>query len=233
MTIVLSGELRLEPFPEDPSRSIASEFGGSVPHLLESYFRGGGLVPDSPQNANIPTSGTISMENFYGSQAVTVVEVFTSEFIRSNVGGNISRYWGWMTPDYESTPVAIRTGFGAASTGVVYGQTVRAITTATLGVGSNTTQLANFDTFRVGINSHVAEAGVNFSSVSVDFGSNTGQRTLIPEVANPGDAESFRLETGFDVNGAPVTDLYWDLVAASPLFHGWVNGSLINYTFAP
>lgn len=47
--------------------TIATEFGGTVPHSLSEYYRGGGLVPNSPTNAAIPTSGTISMGNFYGS----------------------------------------------------------------------------------------------------------------------------------------------------------------------
>jgi hypothetical protein len=47
--------------------TIATEFGGTVPHSLSEYYRGGGLVPNAPQNAAIPTSGTISMGNFYGS----------------------------------------------------------------------------------------------------------------------------------------------------------------------
>jgi hypothetical protein len=47
--------------------TIAGEFGGSVPHSLSEYYRGGGLVPNTPTNAAIPTSGTISMGNFYGS----------------------------------------------------------------------------------------------------------------------------------------------------------------------
>ena len=47
--------------------TIATEFGGSVPHSLSEYYRGGGLVPNTPTNSAIPTSGTISMGNFYGS----------------------------------------------------------------------------------------------------------------------------------------------------------------------
>ena len=47
--------------------TIATEFGGTVPHSLSEYYRGGGLVPNTPTNAAIPTSGTISMGNFYGS----------------------------------------------------------------------------------------------------------------------------------------------------------------------
>ena len=48
-------------------QTIATEFGGTVPHALDEYYRGGGLVPNTPTNAAIPTSGTIAMDNFYGS----------------------------------------------------------------------------------------------------------------------------------------------------------------------
>ena len=47
--------------------TIATEFGGTVPHSLNEYYRGGGLVPNTPGNAAIPTSGQIAMGNFYGS----------------------------------------------------------------------------------------------------------------------------------------------------------------------
>ncbi len=47
--------------------TIATEFGGTVPHSLSEYYRGGGLVPNTPGNAAIPTSGQIAMGNFYGS----------------------------------------------------------------------------------------------------------------------------------------------------------------------
>jgi len=47
--------------------TIATEFGGTVPHSLSEYYRGGGLVPNTPGNSAIPTSGQIAMGNFYGS----------------------------------------------------------------------------------------------------------------------------------------------------------------------
>jgi len=55
------------PGPAISMTTIATEFGGTVPHSLSEYYRGGGLVPNSPTNAAIPTSGPISMGNFYGS----------------------------------------------------------------------------------------------------------------------------------------------------------------------
>ena len=46
---------------------IQTEFGGTNPISLSEYYRGGGLVPDSALNAAIPTSGAISVSDFYGS----------------------------------------------------------------------------------------------------------------------------------------------------------------------
>lgn len=56
--------------------TIAGEFGGTVPHSLSEYYRGGGLVPNTPTNAAIPTSGTISMGSFYGSANRSIVSLF-------------------------------------------------------------------------------------------------------------------------------------------------------------
>lgn len=47
--------------------TIVAEFGGTAPHSLSEYYRGGGLVPNTPVNSAIPTSGQIAMGNFYGS----------------------------------------------------------------------------------------------------------------------------------------------------------------------
>jgi hypothetical protein len=47
--------------------NIQTEFGGTNPISLSEYYRNGGLVPNAAQNASIPTSGAISIGNFYGS----------------------------------------------------------------------------------------------------------------------------------------------------------------------
>lgn len=48
-------------------QTIVNEFGGTAPHSLSEYYRGGGLVPNAPVNSAIPTSGTIALNNFYGA----------------------------------------------------------------------------------------------------------------------------------------------------------------------
>ncbi len=51
--------------------NIQSEFGGSNPISINEYYRGGANVPNSTANNNIPTSGTISLSNFYGGVSAT------------------------------------------------------------------------------------------------------------------------------------------------------------------
>ena len=47
------------------NRSISAEFGGSTPHALSEYYRGGSEVPNSSANNDVPTSGTIKFSDFY------------------------------------------------------------------------------------------------------------------------------------------------------------------------
>lgn len=53
--------------------NIRAEFGGGYPIQLSQYYRGGGLVPNIGANSNVPTSGAISLSNFYGATAVDLV----------------------------------------------------------------------------------------------------------------------------------------------------------------
>jgi hypothetical protein len=59
MPIPGSGQVSLQ--------DIETEFGGTHPIGLSEYYRGGGYVPNLPQNSRIPTAGTISNSDFYGS----------------------------------------------------------------------------------------------------------------------------------------------------------------------
>lgn len=76
MAVKTSGPLSIQ--------DIVNEFGGTAPHSLSEYYRGGGLVPESPVNSNVPTSGEISLEDFYGSTNVLAV---TYEIIGGGGGG--------------------------------------------------------------------------------------------------------------------------------------------------
>lgn len=64
MTLPTSGPLSLA--------DIQTEFGGSNPISLSEYYAGGGLVPSGTTGTYgaVPSSGTISIRNFYGTSAV-------------------------------------------------------------------------------------------------------------------------------------------------------------------
>lgn len=67
MTLPVSGPLSLQ--------DIANEFGGTHPVSLSQYYAGGGLVPAGTTGINgpVPSSGPISIWNFYGvSHALTI-----------------------------------------------------------------------------------------------------------------------------------------------------------------
>lgn len=63
---------------------IVTEFGGTAPHGISEYYRGGGNVPDSATNNAIPTSGQIALGNFYGSANVVNVNL--------TIGSNTNNY---------------------------------------------------------------------------------------------------------------------------------------------
>lgn len=57
--------------------TIAGEYGGSTPHSLSEYYRGGGLVPVVSTTASIPSSGTIDFQDFQNtSNTLPVDNVF-------------------------------------------------------------------------------------------------------------------------------------------------------------
>jgi hypothetical protein len=67
MAIKSSGPLGLD-------ADIANEFGGGRPHSLSEYYRGGGLVPPAASaNPGVPTSGQISISDFYGARNATII----------------------------------------------------------------------------------------------------------------------------------------------------------------
>ena len=84
MAIPTSGSIALT--------ALQTEFGGSNPIGINEYYRGGGLVPNSSVNNNIPTSGAISLSNFYGGQnrntiSITISSNTNNYNLFSNLGG--------------------------------------------------------------------------------------------------------------------------------------------------
>ncbi len=65
----------LPTFPNPISlQDLQDNFGGTNPISMNEYYRRGNFVADITNNSLVPTSGTISLENFYGSTSkITVV----------------------------------------------------------------------------------------------------------------------------------------------------------------
>tara|TARA_Y200000002_G_scaffold12099_2_gene9886 strand:+ start:1728 stop:2342 length:615 start_codon:yes stop_codon:yes gene_type:complete len=89
---------------------IAGEFGAvnGTPHSLSEYYRGGGAVPDSAANSNIPTSGTIQFSNFYGGANITVLGQITVNSLGTTTfssGKNTQTTVGVCSRQAHQTPV--------------------------------------------------------------------------------------------------------------------------------
>lgn len=98
MTLPSSGPLSLN--------DIQTEFGGSNPISLSEYYAGGAYVPagTSGTYGAVPSSGTISIQNFYGT---------------SNIVLNFDDAYPDMTSYFQSTPVYQIYGAGG-NIGTVY-----------------------------------------------------------------------------------------------------------------
>lgn len=63
---------------------LQTEFGGTPPTEMEEYYRGL-EVPDALENQNVPTSGTIKLSDFYGSQNITYLLSLSFDTTPTNV----------------------------------------------------------------------------------------------------------------------------------------------------
>lgn len=105
MTLQSSGAISLS--------NIAAEMGGSTPHSLSEYYRGGGLTPNHGNTSNIPTSGQISFSQFYGANATAPGNTSNAHSINLGTSGltdgyNAATSLGSMSNNPQST--ALTTG---------------------------------------------------------------------------------------------------------------------------
>ena len=80
MALPTSGPLSLS--------DIQTEFGGSNPISLSEYYAGGAYVPAGTTGTNgpVPSSGTISISNFYGTSNIPALSVFAGSVLGTNNG---------------------------------------------------------------------------------------------------------------------------------------------------
>jgi len=92
---------------------IQTEFGGSNPIGLNEYYAGGGLVPagTSGTYGAVPSSGTISVQNFYGTQSLIPRGVIATGRITGFSISNVIQY-------ISMSSTGNSTSFGTLATGV-------------------------------------------------------------------------------------------------------------------
>jgi len=85
---------------------LQDEFGGSNPISLSEYYRNGGLVPGN--NTNVPTSGAISLSNFYN--AVNEIAATMSNSTNQSASSFFGSNWGSSVPKVLTIPAGITVG---------------------------------------------------------------------------------------------------------------------------
>jgi len=97
---------------------IQTEFGGANPISLSEYYRNGGLVTGN--NTNVPTSGIISLSNFYGAVKLFQFTISTSYTTTQDLR-SLALAAGWNGVDPVVTTIAsgviIRGASGAGAGG--------------------------------------------------------------------------------------------------------------------
>lgn len=125
MALAGSGEISIA--GSTSGRSVALEFGrGATSTLsLSQLYRGGGIVPNTTANNNIPTSGAISLSNFYNAvNRVTASVTYNSSqanvnFTSSNVPGYVSGATDVTV--YINSPVSISAASGSSAAAFTVG----------------------------------------------------------------------------------------------------------------
>jgi hypothetical protein len=73
---------------------IQTEFGGSNPISLSEYYKNGSFVTASDNAPNVPTSGTIEFDDFWGASKVTIPPFIEVQAVGGGGGGGSNRGGG-------------------------------------------------------------------------------------------------------------------------------------------
>lgn len=174
---------------------IQTEFGGTNPIDLSEYYRGGGLVPNTALNAAIPTSGVISVSDFYGSANLLALN-FATHGTGTN-GASVSIGTARSTrmvhlSGYATNGIAVSSGTiggvtatvintGGLSSNGQLGNTWQAYakvptgTTATVSMNTAVTYyVATFDTVNSGASATTSQTGSGLTMTATLTAANPG-----------------------------------------------------------
>jgi len=111
---------------------LATEFGGTAPHSMSEYYRDAGLVPGN--NSGVPTSGAISLTDFYGSVAALVLEVSSNTTAYNVLTAAVAAGYNAST---DTLPIIVNVAAGVTVSGT--SSSVAGITTGALNANSDVT----------------------------------------------------------------------------------------------
>lgn len=122
---------------------------------MSEYYRGGSYVPDTTVNAGVPTSGTISLSDFYGASQIYSVDYslgYGSSVVNS--GGVNFFHYGYangatFTPPPSNMGTLTPTLFNGITIKGMYDTLVNTLKFRTLELLGNHAGTIPFDTFTI------------------------------------------------------------------------------------
>lgn len=127
MALPDSGEIKLS--------QLATNFGGSAPHSLKEYYRGGGSVSDNAANTTIPQSGEVSLKDFYSSAGTQTRDIrvwMAYQFSPYDTSG-----FGVTSQSSTAAPSTISNGANAVAWQPVFHAGTGFITSASITISQN------------------------------------------------------------------------------------------------
>tara|TARA_R100000278_G_scaffold116653_1_gene96155 strand:- start:419 stop:1156 length:738 start_codon:yes stop_codon:yes gene_type:complete len=127
MALPDSGEIKLS--------QLATQFGGSAPHSLKEYYRGGGSVSDNASNASVPQSGEVSLKDFYSSAGTQTRDIrvwMAYQFSPFDTSG-----FGVTSQSSTAAPSTISNGANAVAWQPVFHAGTGFITSASITISQN------------------------------------------------------------------------------------------------
>lgn len=129
------------PIPDTGTVSLAdiqTEFGGSNPISMGEYYKGGGIVQNNAANTDIPSSGTIDINDFRGGGGVANRDVRVRMSYLFNENG-----YGLTTQSSTGSPSSISPSANAIAWQPVFHAGTGFITSASINIGQNEDTAAN------------------------------------------------------------------------------------------
>lgn len=140
---------------------IRTEYGGSNPFTITQYYRGGSLVYNCAANQYVPTSGKISIADFWTAANPIWVGVFSSGTSGTKTGYSLTDGYGSVSRVYGT--VTLNHLYYDSATGLTYFDT-----TAVNGVNRRLTK-ANPRIAQADILDGSTLSGIAFGSLSGSF----------------------------------------------------------------